>query len=181
MATCLYTAVLTDTGSFHYAGTDAATFALAQHLVEAGAQPTLIAQQVFGTYSTARVRLLGAALDRIQIEQPLAWSAISLADIERANGSIEDCEGIVNHLIGIAGVEVAAFFREAVSGVETRVSIRSKGTIDVAQVAELFGGGGHRSASGCTLAGTLAEATTRVTNALRAVFPRTATPENLLA
>jgi phosphoesterase RecJ-like protein len=181
MATCLYTAVITDTGSFHYAGTDASTWALAEYLVEAGADPMRIAQDVFCSQSPARVRILGAALGRIQIELPFAWTSITLADIERSGGNVEDSEGIVNHLIAIAGVEAAAFFREVVPGQECRISLRSKSQFNVAQVAEHFGGGGHRNASGCTFAGPLAEATDRVVDALRAVSSPPVAAENLLA
>jgi len=168
LATCLYTAVLTDTGSFHYAGTDASTFALAQHLVAAGASPTQIAQDVFCSNAPGRVRLLGAALARVEIAPPLAWTSITLADIAAAGASTEDTEGIVNHLIAVAGVEAAAIFREVIAGKETRISLRAKGRIDVAKVAEQFNGGGHRSASGCTVAAPLAEAIARVTAALQA-------------
>jgi phosphoesterase RecJ-like protein len=181
MATCLYTAVLTDTGSFHYAGTDASTFALAEHLVEAGADPTRIAQDVYCSQSPARVRMLGAALGRIQIERPLAWTSITLADIAQSGGNVEDSEGIVNHVIAIAGIEAAAFFREVVPGRECRISLRSKGQFNVAAVAERFGGGGHRNASGCTFAGPLAEATERIVDALRAVPAPPVPGENLLA
>jgi phosphoesterase RecJ-like protein len=180
-ATCLYTAVLTDTGSFHYEGTGASTFALAQHLVEAGANPTTIAQDVYCTHTPGRVRLLGNALDRIQIELPLAWTTISLADIERAGGTTEDTEGIVNHLIAIAGVEAAAFFREVVPGAECRISLRSKGKLDVSKVAEQFAGGGHRNASGCTFSGSLADAPAAVIGTLRTASLQPAPPQNLLA
>jgi phosphoesterase RecJ-like protein len=169
VATCLYTAVLTDTGSFNYAGTNASTFALAQHLVEAGADPTRIAQAVFCSNAPGRVRLLGAALDRVEIQPPFAWTSIALADIERCGATTEDTEGIVNHLIAIAGVEAAAIVREVVPGRECRVSLRSKGSVDVARIAELFNGGGHRAASGCTLQSSLPEAIARVTDALRTI------------
>jgi phosphoesterase RecJ-like protein len=166
MADCLYLAILTDTGSFHYAST-AATFAVAQHLVQAGADPTRIAQDVYSNNTPSRLRVLAAALGKLQIEGPLAFAAITLADIHQAGGNIEDCEGIVNHLIAIAGVEAAAFLREVVAGEQFRVSLRSKGRIDVAQVAETFAGGGHRSASGCTLHGKLPDVTERLLAALR--------------
>jgi phosphoesterase RecJ-like protein len=169
VATCLYTAVLTDTGSFNYAPTDASTFALAKHLVEAGANPTRIAQAVFCSNAPGRVRLLGAALDRVEIHPPFAWTSISLADIARCGATTEDTEGIVNHLIAIAGVQAAAIVREVVRDSECRVSLRSKGTIDVARIAERFNGGGHRAASGCTLQTSLPEAIARITEALRSV------------
>ena len=77
--------------------------------------------------------------------------------MERCNAIDEDCEGLVNYVLSIGGVEVAAFFRELPDG-RYRVSLRSKGKIDVAHVAETFGGGGHECASGCSVDGPLAEA-----------------------
>jgi len=85
----------------------------------------------------------------------------------RANAVVEDCEGIVNYLIGLEGVEAAVFLRELPSGAEFRLSLRSKGTVDVAQVAERFGGGGHRNASGCTLKGSLDSAIGRIVSELQ--------------
>ncbi len=169
MATCLYTAVLTDTGSFTYEGTSASTFALAQHLVERGADPNRTAQHIYFSNTPGRVRLLGTALNRMELDAPIAWTTITLDDMQQAEGSVEDCEGIVNHLIAIAGVEAAAFFREVIPDQQYRLSLRSKGSVDVAAVAERFGGGGHRNASGCTLEGTRAEVTRKVSNALRNV------------
>ena len=162
MATCLYTAVLTDTGSFTYPSTVAATFALAEHLVESGADANKIAQAVYFSNPPSKIRLLGAALGNMQIEGTVAWSWITQEEMSRADAAVEDCEGIVNYLIGMAGVEAAVFLRELPSRTEFRLSLRSKGEVDVAKVAERFGGGGHRSASGCTLDGPLDEAVTRI-------------------
>jgi bifunctional oligoribonuclease and PAP phosphatase NrnA len=174
IATSLYLAVLTDTGSFTYATTTASTFALAQHLVESGADPYRIAEAVYFSNSPGKVRLLGSALGNLHIEGPVAWSSISEAEIEEAGAVVEDCEGVVNYLIGIAGVEAAAFFRELPLGRQFRLSMRSKGAIDVAAVAERFGGGGHRNASGCTVSGNLNIASQRVLQELRAACVQTA-------
>ncbi len=173
IATSLYLAVLTDTGSFTFATTTAATFALAQHLVESGADPHRIAEAVYFSNSPGKVRLLGAALRNMHIEGPVAWSSVSEAEIEEAEAVVEDCEGVVNYLIGIAGVEAAVFFRELPRGRQFRLSMRSKGAIDVAAVAERFGGGGHRNASGCTVEGTLNIASARVIRELRAACTET--------
>ena len=174
MATCLYTAVLTDTGSFTHAGTIASTFALAEHLIQSGADPNRIAQDVYFSNSPGKIRLLGAALSNLQIDGEVAWSVITEEEMERAGAIVEDCEGVVNYLIGIVGVLTAAFLRET-TGPEGehhyRLSLRSKGEIDVAQVAERLGGGGHRNASGCTLHGPLEDATGRIVAALHAACP----------
>jgi len=165
MATCLYTAVMTDTGSFTYTSTDASTFALAEHLVERGADANQIAQSIYFSNPASKIRLLAIALTNMQIEGEVAWSTLTLDEMARAGADAEDCEGIVNYLIGIAGIESAAFLRETISasGVsEFRTSLRSKSEVDVAAVAEIFHGGGHRNASGCTLAGPLQTALTAV-------------------
>jgi bifunctional oligoribonuclease and PAP phosphatase NrnA len=184
IASCLYAAVLTDTGCFAYAGVTASTFGMAEHLVECGADPYLIAQSVFFSNSPAKIRLLGTALSKIHmaglghsmptcsheppLESNIAWCAITVDDLERAHATIEDCEGLVSYLIGMSGVEAAIFMRELPSRTGFRLSLRSKGALDISGVAEHFGGGGHRNASGCTIDGSLADVTARVVAGLRA-------------
>jgi len=168
MATCLYTAVLTDTGSFCFEGTDDRTFALAQELVRAGADPALIAQRVYFANPEAKMRLLGEALTNLRRCGKLTWMFVSQAQMKKTGALEEDCEGLVNYALGIAGVEVAIFFREQADG-RYRVSIRSKGAVDVAVVAEEFGGGGHKCASGCSIEGPLSVASERL---IARIFPR---------
>ena len=167
MATCLYTAVLTDTGSFTYPGTVASSFALAKDLVEHGANANRIAQAVYFSNPVGKIQLLGAALRNLHVEGKLAWAWITLDDMAAAHATVEDSEGIVNYLIGIAGVEAAVFLRELAGGSEYRLSLRSKQSVDVAKVAEAFGGGGHRNASGCNLPGPLESARERILTHLR--------------
>jgi phosphoesterase RecJ-like protein len=157
IATCLYTALMTDTGSFMFRGTNEHTFALARELVMAGADPAQCARNIYFAHSTAKMRLLGAALSNLHREGPLAWIWVTREQMDRSQAKEEDCEGIVNYALSIQDVEVAAFFREMPDG-RYRVSLRSKGKIDVAKVAETFGGGGHECASGCSLDGPLADA-----------------------
>lgn len=166
MATCIYTALLTDTGSFHYQGTGARTFELAQHLVEAGADPIAIAQDVYYSNPMSKMLLLGAALSNLHREGRIAWLWVTHQDMIRTRAAEEDCEGVVNYAICIAGVEAAVFFRELPDHT-VRLSIRSKGNVNVAQIAELFGGGGHDTASGCTLNLPLPVATERILAELR--------------
>src|SRR3984885_3607168 len=111
MATCLYTAVLSDTGSFCYEGTDAHTFELARNLVGHGADPVLIAQEVYFSNPAAKILLLGAALANLQHDGCLGWLWVTQNDMERTHAAEEDCEGIVNYAIGIRGIEVAVFLR----------------------------------------------------------------------
>lgn len=166
MATCLYTAVLTDTGSFCYEGTDAHTFELARNLVRGGADPVRIAQNVYFSNPAPKMLLLGAALANLHYEDHLAWLWVSENDMARTQAVEEDCEGIVNYAIAIGGIEVAVFLRELADH-RVRLSLRSKGRVNVATIAERFGGGGHENASGCTLDEPLAAATERILKCLR--------------
>jgi phosphoesterase RecJ-like protein len=168
IATCLYTAVLTDTGSFCFIGTNERTFALAQQLVHAGADPARIAQNVYFSNTTAKMRLLGMALSTLHREGHLAWMYVTNEQMNRVEAREEDCEGLVNYALAIEGVEVAIFFREQESG-RWRISIRSKGAVDVAEIATNFGGGGHHCASGFSVEGPLSVVTERVTAHLRMI------------
>lgn len=171
IATCLYTAVLTDTGSFCYAGTSHRTFALAQELVRCGADPVRIAQGIYFTNPFSKTLLLGSALSTLQREGALAWMHVSREDIKRCQAMDEECEGLVNYALGNAGIEVAAFFRELDDG-RFRVSLRSKGGVDVARFAEELGGGGHGCASGCSVSGPLALAEETVLPRLRCALAK---------
>lgn len=166
IATCLYMGVLTDTGSFMFEGTNEHTFELARELVMAGADPTKCARHVYFGHSTAKLRLLGAALSALQREGPLAWIWATQKQMERAGAKEEDCEGLVNYALSIGDVEVAVFFRELPDG-RFRVSLRSKGKLDVAAIAEQFGGGGHACASGCSVDGPLHAAVESVLGKIR--------------
>jgi phosphoesterase RecJ-like protein len=157
IAACIYITVLTDTGGFCYGGVKASTFALAQELTQAGADPIRIAQEVYFSTPTSKLLLVGAALGNLKREGRLAWLWVTHADIIRTCAAEEDCEGIVNYALAIAGVEVAAFFRELPEG-DVRISLRSKGNVDVAAIAAKLGGGGHENAAGVTLDGPLAHA-----------------------
>ncbi len=161
VATCLYTAVLADTGSFCFQGTSECTFALAQELVRAGADPAKIAQKVYFTNPESKMRLLGTALSSLHRRGRLAWMHVTNEQMNKLSAREEDCEGLVNYALSIADVEAAIFFRELPDG-RYRVSLRSKGAVDVARIAERFGGGGHECASGCSLNGPLADASEKI-------------------
>ncbi len=166
IATCLYTAVLTDTGSFCFDGTNERTFALAQELVRCGADAVRIGQLVYFCNPTSKMRLLGAALSGLHRDGDLTWMAVNREQMERCGAIDEDCEGLVNYALGIEGVEVSLFFRETADR-RWRISLRSKGAVDVAAVAARFGGGGHRCASGCSLPGPVSVAAERIMAQLR--------------
>ena len=170
IATCLYTAVLTDTGSFCFIGTNERTFALAQQLVHAGADPARIAQSVYFSNTTAKMRLLGMALSSLHREENFAWMYVTREQMQRAEAREEDCEGLVNYTLAIEGVEVALFLREQEDG-KWRISLRSKGAVDVAEVASKFGGGGHHCASGFSVDGKLEQVSEQVIAELKLVAP----------
>ena len=166
IATCLYTALMTDTGSFMFRGTNEHTFTLARELVLAGADPAHCARNIYFAHSTAKMRLLGAALSNLHREGPLAWIWVTREQMERSQAKEEDCEGLVNYALSIGDVEVAVFFREMADG-RYRVSLRSKGGLNVASIAEGFGGGGHECASGCSMDGPLSIAVARMLEKIR--------------
>ena len=167
IATCLYTALMTDTGSFMFEGTNEHTFAIARELVLAGADPAHCARNIYFGHSTAKLRLLGAALANLHRQGTLAWIWVTQGEMERFGAREEDCEGLVNYALSIGDVQVAIFFRELPDG-RWRVSLRSKGEVNVATVAEYFGGGGHKCASGCSLDGPMGVAIARVIDRLHA-------------
>jgi phosphoesterase RecJ-like protein len=166
IATCLYTALMTDTGSFMFAGTNEHTFTVARELVLAGADPAVCARHIYFGHSTAKMQLLGAALSNLHRDGPLAWISVTQEQMRRFDAREEDCEGLVNYALSIGDVQVAIFFRELPDS-RFRVSLRSKGEVNVSTVAEHFGGGGHKCASGCSLDGPLQIAVSRVVERLR--------------
>ena len=172
MATCLYAAVLTDTGSFSFASTNASTFALARELALAGADPATIARGIYFSHSLAKIRLLGAALSTLRMDGNIAWMHVSQEQMSRVGALEEDCEGLVNYALSVDGVEVAIFLRE-IPGYRFRVSLRSKGAVNVAAVAEGFGGGGHECAGGCSVQGNVELAASQVLAAVRAQMQAT--------
>ena len=166
MATCLYTTVLTDTGGFCYGATSGSTFELARELVLAGADPIAIAQEICFSIQPSKILLLGAAIANLTREGRLAWLWVTHQDMLRTCAIEEDCEGIVNFALCISGVEAAAFFRELPDH-RVRLSLRSKGRINVAAIAKQLGGGGHETAAGCTLDGPLPPALETILALLR--------------
>ena len=165
IATCLYTALMTDTGSFMFEGTNEHTFTVARELVLAGADPARCARHIYFGHSTAKLRLLGAALSNLHRDGPLAWIWVTQEQMQRFGAREEDCEGLVNYALSIADVQVAVFFRELPDR-RYRISLRSKGGVNVSAVAEHFGGGGHKCASGCSIDGPLAVAVSRIVERL---------------
>ena len=168
IATCVYTALLTDTGSFHFSNTTERTFKIASELVKRGVEPAKVSQALFYSYPYSKIKLLGLALATLERDASghVATVRVSLADMAEADASEEDADGIVNYALSIGEVDAVAFFKELEPDLY-RVSLRSKGKINVARVAERFGGGGHKNASGCTLRGPLDETSAEVVERLK--------------
>jgi phosphoesterase RecJ-like protein len=170
-AHCLFVAVAMDTGWFRHRNTTPATLALAGRLVEAGAQPTDAYEALFEQSTLGRLKLMGVVLSRMQVAHGglVAHTEIHRGDYEATGAVPQDSEDLVNYTRSVAGVEVGLFFMEQPRG-GIKVSLRSRQRVDVARIAEQFGGGGHRLASGCTLDTTLEEARRRVLAAVTAAL-----------
>ncbi len=170
-AHALFVALAMDTGWFRHKNTTPATFALAAKLQECGARPTDAYESLFEGASLGRLKLTGLVLQRIQRthEGRTAFTEIRKGDYEAAGAVPQDSEDLINYVRSVDGVEVALFFMEQPRG-GVKVSFRSRSRVDVARVAEKFGGGGHRLASGATLPDPLDDARTRVLDAVAAAL-----------
>ena len=171
MASNLFVAVAMDTGWFRHGNTTPATFALASELVAAGARPELLYEELFERNSLSRLRLLGLILERLTVVSGgrVAYTELRRGDYQATGATPQDSEDLVNYTRSVQGVEVGLFFMEQPRG-GVKVSFRSRGTVDVARIAETFGGGGHRAASGAVLPTSLPEARTRVLEAVAAAL-----------
>jgi phosphoesterase RecJ-like protein len=167
----LFVAVAMDTGWFRHSNTTPATFALAAQLVAAGARPTPAYQALFEQSSLGRLKLTGLVLERLQVAHggSLAYSEVRRGDYEATGAVPQDTEDLVNYTLAVAGVEAGLLFLEQPRG-GVKVSFRSRARVDVARLAERFGGGGHRLASGATLDATLDDARARVLSAVKAAL-----------
>ena len=167
IATCLFTGILTDTGSFRFQNVTPNTLTVAAALLEAGAPPAFISEHVFENRTFAATQLLGCALASLQRTPggKIVWAHITAANFADTHATDQDTEGIVSYVRGVQNAEVGILFREMAGG-GVRVSLRSRDTVNVAEVAEQFGGGGHKMASGCTVNLPLAAAEKSVIDAV---------------
>jgi phosphoesterase RecJ-like protein len=154
IASHIYLAILTDTGSFHYSSISPRTFDICRQALEAGVDPVIVARNVYDSNNMGRLKLFGSVLSAMQIDTS-GRIAIVYVDHEMARaagGTYEDTEGLINLPLTVKEIQAVVFFKQ-VGGEEYRVSMRSKGDIDIAAVAKKFGGGGHKNAAGCTVTG----------------------------
>ncbi len=151
IATNLYVAILTDTGSFRHANITARTFDICRRIADAGVDAAAVAARVFDNGSLGRLRLTGRVLDRMQLESDgrIAVLAVDEAMLRETGCEPDDLEGVVNLPLAAGDVKAVILLKHAGDGL--RVSLRSKDEIDVRRVAVSFGGGGHRNAAGLTV------------------------------
>ncbi len=166
MATSIYTGIVTDTGSFRFSNTNAAAFEICTELVRLGVDPYYIARHLYGTYSLGRIKLLNQALESIEISNNGRLSMMTLTQrmLAETGTQPEDADGLIHYARRIEDVQLAALIQEQANGnsppgkgKKYHVSMRSDGSIDVANIAAKFGGGGHPSAAGFSIDATLSK------------------------
>lgn len=159
-ATCLYAAIMSDTGNFAYSNTTPATMRVAARLMEFGADNTEINRLIYRTIPFYKQKLLGLALAKLALHEggKVGLSALSMEEISSCGATEEDTEGIIDHIRDIEGVELAVMIRESQRGVY-KISLRSKLYADVGAIAKRMNGGGHKRAAGYTAHGGMEEIT----------------------
>ncbi len=168
IAQSLYTAILTDTGSFRFSNATPRCHAVAADLLHAGVDPEDMYVRVYASAPAGRLRLLGEVLSTLGVDETrgLTWLSMNAGALEKYHVRQEDLDGIVEHARSIAGTRMALFFRDLGYG-KVKVSFRSTGEVDVNAFARQFGGGGHAKASGALIVGTLDDVRERVISAAR--------------
>jgi phosphoesterase RecJ-like protein len=159
----IYAGILTDTGSFRYSNTSAKTFSVARACLLAGVKPWKVADRVYETQPLPRLRLLPLVLETLEVTEKgrISWVWVTKKMVDEAGATMDLTEDFINFPRSLKGVEVALLLRE-VSPVQYRVSLRSRGGVDVSRIALAFQGGGHPNAAGCTVEGTLSEVKVKV-------------------
>jgi len=152
-AECIYASILADTGCFRYSSTDPECMRVAAELIEAGVEPWEMTVRVYEQQPLARMRLLADVLRTLEVHGKLATITITNEMVARTKSDLDLTDGFINYARSVDGVEVAASFREPEDGGPWRVSFRSRGRVNVAAIAQKFGGGGHHNAAGCSIEG----------------------------
>lgn len=150
VATAIYTGLLTDTGGFRYSNTSPQVMTMASRLLEAGVNGPDLAEHLLERMTVGQLQIIQRGLSRISFsaDQRIAWLWVNSEDLEETGATNEDLEGLVNYPRNVEGVEVGMLFKQ--NGQDSvKVSFRSAGRVNVAAVAQHFGGGGHIRASGC--------------------------------
>ncbi|MFA5389635.1 MAG: bifunctional oligoribonuclease/PAP phosphatase NrnA [Candidatus Omnitrophota bacterium] len=168
-AMALYVAIMTDTGSFKYSNTSSKTHRIAAELIDIGVKPYDINTRIYETSSLQDTSLLGESLQTMKVtdDGKIAWLWVTKEMLKKTKASLEGTEGIISFARAIDGVEIAILFRETGTEDRVKVSFRSKGNADVNKLAGFFNGGGHPTASGCTVFGKLEDVEKKVLDAAK--------------
>ena len=158
IATHIYLAILTDTGSFHHSNITPRTFEICRECVEAGVNPAVMARRVFDSNSFGKLKLIGSLLDDMELEDEGRLAVLHMDDemLRSAGATHNDTEGLINLPLTAREIQAVVFFKIGTDG-QVRVSLRSKYDVDVRQVANAYGGGGHKNAAGFTADGNMSE------------------------
>ncbi len=166
IATCIYTAILIDTGGFRYSNTSSDSLKTACRLVEAGARPWNITKEIYENIPYNGLKLLGLSLATLERKNGIAWITATTDMFAKTDTTSADCEDFVDFPRKVKGVEVAIFFKQ--DGADSfKLSLRSKGRVNVQKIAISFGGGGHAAASGCRIKGSLKDVQNKVFRAVK--------------
>jgi phosphoesterase RecJ-like protein len=173
LAENIYVGILTDTGSFHYANTSAQAFRVARECLLAGVDPAKVAAKIYENQPLSRLRLLALVLETLEVQAAGQISLVIVTQkmLEETGATPEQTEDLINFPRSLKGTEVALLFREINHG-QYRVSLRSRGKINVAQIAAEFQGGGHPNAAGCTVEGDLLTVKEKVLQRVRTALGR---------
>ena len=163
IATHIYIAILTDTGSFHFSNLSPRTFDICRQLLEAGVDPVRVARQVYDNATAGRLKLCGAVLSSMRVDPTdrIAVLYLDQAMADAAGAAYDDTDGVINQPLTVKEILAVVFFKQSQDG-PYRISLRSKGEVDIGAVAKAYGGGGHKNAAGCSASGPIDE--------LRSVF-----------
>lgn len=168
ICTNLYTAIITDTGSFRYASTTAETFLAASALVKDGANPQRIAENIYESDSPIKIRLLARALSTLSLdlESKVGSMVVTQKDLQETGAAWEHTEGFVDLPRTVRGIEVSVLYTQREKN-HYKLSLRSKARVNVEKVAKHFGGGGHVHASSCWIQGDIESIKSQVIQAIR--------------
>lgn len=168
VATNLYAAILTDTGGFRYRNTTRDTLLAAGHLVERGADPQWISENIYESNPPSKIRLLTQVLETLAfaLDRRVGYMIVTQKALEDAGAHQEQAEGFVDIPRSIKGVEVSILFNE-LSDNRYKLSLRSKGGVNVERVAKVYGGGGHINAAACTIDGDIKTVKERILSTLK--------------
>ena len=167
ISTCLYTAIITDTGSFRYSNVSSKTFSVVSDLTSQGIKPNLIADKIYNRNTYSGLKLLGKALSTLEVDKSnyASWLTITRDMLNDTEANDEEVEGIIDMARTLENTEVSILFRETKDN-KIKVSFRSKGDFNVNEFAGKFNGGGHPNSSGCVCSGKIAEVKEKILSEL---------------